>query len=47
MKELSKNDLNSISGGSVSKYLIFGIIGGFITFIIGFADGFTRPLKCN
>ena len=23
MKELSKNDLNSISGGSVSKYLIF------------------------
>lgn len=47
MKELSKNDLNSISGGSVSKYLIFGIIGGLITFIIGFADGFTRPLKCN
>ena len=47
MKELSKNELNSVSGGSVSKYLIFGIIGAFITFIIGFADGFTRPLKCN
>lgn len=47
MKELSKMELNNISGGAISKYLIFGSLGGIITFIIGFIDGFTRPLKCN
>lgn len=42
--ELSKNELNSISGGGISGYLI---LGGIVTFIIGIIDGFTRPLKCN
>lgn len=44
MKELTKKELNNISGGGLSTYLIFG---GIITFIVGFIDGFTRPLKCN
>mgnify|MGYP003514638457 CR=1 FL=1 len=42
--ELSKTELNNISGGAVSAYFIFG---GIVTFVIGFIDGFTRPLKCN
>lgn len=42
--ELSKTELNNINGGAVSGYFIFG---GILTFIIGFMDGFTRPLKCN
>ena len=42
--ELSKKELNSISGGGISGYLIFS---GIFTFIIGVIDGFTRPLKCN
>ena len=41
---LSKEELNSISGGGISGYFI---LGGILTFIIGFIDGFTRPLKCN
>ena len=42
--ELSKNELNNISGGEIAGYFI---LGGIFTFIVGFMDGFTRPLKCN
>ena len=44
MQELSKRELNDICGGGTFKYFAFG---GIIAFIIGFLDGFTRPLKCN
>lgn len=42
--ELSKKELNNISGGGITGYFIFG---GIFAFLIGFIDGFTRPLKCN
>lgn len=42
--ELSKTELNNINGGGVAGYFIFG---GILTFLIGFIDGYTRPLKCN
>ena len=42
--ELSKKELNNISGGGISGFIIFG---GILTFVIGFIDGYTRPLKCN
>jgi hypothetical protein len=45
--ELSKNELVTINGGSKSNYVIYIALGGLITFVIGFIDGFLRPLKCN
>ena len=45
MKELNKIELNNISGGF--KWIIGGVIGGVLAFIVGVLDGFTRPLKCN
>ncbi len=44
--ELSKDELNNISGGAPLKTRFY-ILGGLITFFIGFLDGFMRPLKCN
>ena len=45
--ELSNNQLIDINGGGYSKYAIYIVIGGAITFLIGVIDGFLRPLKCN
>ena len=45
MKELNSIELNNISGGF--KWIIGGVIGGILAFIVGVLDGFTRPLKCN
>lgn len=43
--ELKKEELIRIKGGSVM--LKFFVIGGVVSFIIGFIDGYIRPLKCN
>lgn len=45
---LDNNELKNITGGS-SKILwgILAAIGGIGTFLIGFIDGFIRPLSCN
>lgn len=42
---LTEKELMSINGGGIGKILIG--IGMFITMIVGIADGFVRPLKCN
>lgn len=44
--EISKKELQSINGGSIS-FGAYIIGGGVITFLIGIVDGFLRPLKCN
>jgi len=44
--ELSKEELNNISGGIALKSKIF-IIGGLVSFIIGILDGFVRPTSCG
>ena len=43
---LSKEELNDISGGTAIKVKLYAL-GGLLTFLIGFFDGFTRPLRCN
>mgnify|MGYP002523847071 CR=1 FL=1 len=40
--ELSKNQLVEINGGGYSKYAIYIVVGGAITFIIGVIDGYLR-----
>ncbi|MGE5456201.1 MAG: class IIb bacteriocin, lactobin A/cerein 7B family [Ignavibacteriales bacterium] len=44
MNELSKNELQQITGGGIGIGLM--ICAG-IVFIIGVIDGYVRPLKCN
>lgn len=43
---MDKEELFLIKGG-VSKYVLGGIAGTVITFIIGLIDGYLRPLSCN
>ena len=44
--KLSNEELSKIDGGIALK--TSGIVlGGIISFILGFFDGFIRPLKCN
>lgn len=43
---LTKEELNKINGGAVN-WAIVGVAGSIITFLIGLADGYLRPLKCN
>ena len=46
MQLLTSEELNMIKGGfSILNKIM--ILGGLITFIIGFIDGLIRPLKCN
>ena len=45
MKKLTNTELQNINGG-----ISFGFIGaiiGFVTFILGFVDGYARPLPCR
>ena len=42
--ELKREELSEIKGGS---YIKLFAIGGIVIFIIGFIDGYMRPLKCN
>ncbi len=45
---LNNEELKLIEGGGTANKLGIGIILTTIgTFIIGFIDGFLRPLKCN
>lgn len=44
--ELTKEELKEIDGGGIFGYK-FLILGGFISFIAGIFDGYTRPLRCN
>jgi hypothetical protein len=43
---LNDIELNEINGGG-NKYGILAGIGMLITLIVGIADGYLRPLKCN
>lgn len=51
MKELTKNELMNIEGGSLTTVgLGFGIAAtviASIVFIIGVIDGYIRPLPCR
>ena len=40
--ELSNTELINIHGGGIGKWVI---IAGAVSFVIGFLDGFLRPLK--
>lgn len=45
MKELKDDELMQINGG---LSILGGLaITGVVIFLIGVADGYTRPLKCN
>lgn len=46
MKNLKKEQLEQIWGGSVSSALVAGLIA-FGVILIGILDGITRPLACN
>ena len=43
---LSKSELMEVQGGSV-KWIILTVGGAIASFLIGFVDGYTRPLACN
>ncbi len=45
MNRLEEQELIKIEGGA--KYGVFVIIGGAITFIIGFVNGILRPKTCS
>ncbi len=44
---MEKEELQATYGGGVSWLVIGGVIAGVISFLGGFLDGITRPLKCN
>ncbi len=45
---LSKDDLiNTTGGGTANKLGLGALLTAIGTIIIGFIDGFLRPLKCN
>ena len=46
MKEIKEQELESIKGGGITSWIGVGI-GAAVVFLIGFFDGFTRPLGCN
>lgn len=46
MHVLTNEELNCIKGGFSILHKVL-ILGGLITFAIGFIDGLIRPLKCN
>ncbi len=43
---LEKDELLLIKGGA-ADWVIIGIIGTLITFVVGVVDGYLRPLKCE
>lgn len=46
MKNLEKEQLKQIWGGSATSVLLISILG-LGTIIAGIVDGFLRPLKCH
>lgn len=43
---MDEDELLDTKGG-ISKGILIGGIGVIISFIIGFIDGYSRPLSCN
>lgn len=46
MKELNKEEMLSIQGGSISAGAV-ALIGGCLAFLVGILDGYTRPFRCR
>lgn len=42
---LSDNELSNINGGA--SWGIWSILGGVVTFILGFYEGIINPVKCG
>ena len=48
MKNLSKEELQTIEGGALKNVITISVIvGGIITFTIGVINGILRPLGCS
>ena len=43
---IDEKELNNIVGGGICWSIVAGI-GALITLIVGIADGYVRPLRCN
>ncbi len=43
---IDEKELNNIVGGGICWSIVAGI-GVLITLIVGIADGYVRPLRCN
>lgn len=46
MKTICEKDLVGITGGA-SKNILWFVLGGAITFVIGFIDGIVNPIRCR
>lgn len=46
MTNLTIVEQKKIKGGAINVWTVLGL-GAFITFIIGFFDGFIHPIKCS
>ena len=44
--KLTKEEMQKISGGGISWYVIGGL-GAALTYIIGIISGYTNPSQCN
>lgn len=42
---ITESELKEIKGGV--NWVIVGVVGSIISFIIGLVDGYLRPLKCR
>ncbi len=47
MEELKDEELKKIDGGFEISIGALALISFGIPFVVGFVDGFTRPLACN
>ncbi len=47
MQNLKQEELNDIEGGAVGTLTKWTIVGGVVTFLIGFFNGYQRPLGCS
>ncbi len=46
MEILTSNELITINGGAIKTSIVLGIVGIGV-FIVGFIDGYLRPLACR
>lgn len=47
MEELKNEELKKVDGGFEISIGALALISFGIPFVVGFVDGFTRPLACN
>lgn len=47
MNRLKDEELSNIAGGLKITGGVIAVIGGFVTFGIGFVNGLLRPLSCS